>query len=641
MEIREEASSEVQVGRGRDVPAQHGGVRFRVLALILVCQAAMIYWIADSEMARGIYLICYSIMMPTALYLLFSRVLRRWLPFEEHELMLGYIVLTATIPIMGFGGLHFLTTGMGYLPFASETVPQWTRYLPGVQNLPVLHNMDAIRQLYRGGHAVPWNAWIVPIGFWSVYLLLLSAIWICFAGILRRIWIDQERLTFPIAKMPLEMMNPRENIFGKPLFWIGLGIPVVLQSLLALHNWYPAVPAMQLKAYNVKQFLFTSPPWNAIPSVPVSFYPMGIGLAYFVPSDVSLSCWLMAVVMRLVYVVAAVFGVEAAGTGAARFPYSEEQASGAWLALAGIVIWGARHHWRTVLKSVSESERRAVGRMITVAISCALICVGMMASVGIPVLAAAIVLLVYCAYMLSGARIRAEAGAIWTFAPLGWTPHRTMTSILGANGLSDQALAAGGHFNLVHWDIRGQSLPYLMEGMDIAERSGIRWRTVLVLVAVGSVTALAMGWWSTLSKLYDIGASTAKANPYAMGKVQRSFDEVNRVATQARGWDPPGVAAASFAVGLTVLLTWTRRAGVFGLHPIGYVMCNSLIMSAFILPFFLAWLAKTLVLRFGGHKAYAKSVVFFVGVILGDVVAQAGWALVGWIFDVPIYQFLS
>ena len=633
MDTREEANTEPV--------KQHKGVRLRVLALILLCQAGMIYWVADSEMARGVYLICYSIMMPTALYLLFTRALRRWLPFEDHELILVYIVLTATIPIIGFGGLRFLTTGMGYLPFFSETMPQLARYLPAVKNLPVLHNMEAIQQLYRGGHAVPWHAWIIPIGFWSAYLLLLSTIWICMAGIFRRIWIDQERLTFPIAKMPLEIMNPKQDIFRKPLFWIGFGIPVVLQSLLVFHNWFPAVPAMQLKAYDIKDLLFTSPPWNAIPNVPVSFYPMAVGLAYFVPSDVSLSCWLMSVLMRLSYVAAAMFGVEAAGTGASRFPYKEEQASGAWLALAGLVIWGARHHWKTVLAMVSDSERRAVRQMVVGVAACALMCVGMMAWAGIPALAAAVVLIVYLAYVLSGARVRAEAGAIWTFAPVVWSPQTTMTSIMGTDHLSDQALVAGGHFNLIHWDIRAQSLPYLMEGLDIAERSGISWRTVLKLVAIGTVTALIMGWWSTLSKVYEIGAATAKANPYHLVKAQIDFTEVDRVATQAKGWDPQGVAAAGFAVGLTVLLAWTSRAGIFGLHPIGYVLCNTLIMNAFILPFFMAWLAKTLVLRFGGHKAYRTSVMFFVGVILGDVVAQGGWALFGWIFKVPIYQFLT
>jgi hypothetical protein len=633
MEFRDEANTEPV--------KQHKGVRLRVWALILVCQAAMIYWTADSEIARGVYLICYSIMMPTALYLLLARVLRRWLPFRDHELILVYIVLTATIPIVGFGGLRFLITGMGYLPFFSETMPQFSRYLPALKSLPVLHSLDAIQQLYKGGHPVPWHAWIVPIAFWSTYLLLLSTIWICLAGILRRIWIDQERLTFPIAKMPLEIMNPKQDIFRKPLFWIGFAVPVILQSLLVLHDWFPAVPAMQLKQYDIKDLLFTSPPWNAIPNVPISFYPMAIGLAYFVPGDVSLSCWLMSVLMRLSYVVAAIFGVEAGGTGSARFPFKEEQACGAWLALAGLVIWGARHHWKTVLAAVSESEQRAVRQMVTAAAACALGCVAMMVWAGIPVLAAAIVFAVYLAYVLSGARIRAEAGAIWTFSPVGWSPTKTMTSMIGANGLSDKALVAGGHFNLIHWDIRAQSLPYLMEGMDIAERSGISWRTVLKLVAVGTVTALAMGWWSTLSKLYDVGAATAKANPYHLLKVQLTFTEADRVATQARGWDPQGVAAVAFAVGLTVLLAWTRRMGIFGLHPIGYVLCNSLIMGAFILPFFLAWLTKTLVLRFGGHKAYRTSVMFFVGVILGDVVAQGAWALIGWAFNVPIYQFLT
>lgn len=620
---------------------QHKGIRLRVWVAIVVLQAAMIYWTIDSEMARGIYLVCYSIMMPTALYLLFARALRRWLPFRDHELILIYIVLTATIPIVGFGGLRFVITGSGFLPFFSETMPQWSRYLPVLKYLPVLQNYDAIQQLYKGGYSVPWRAWSVFIAFWSTYLILLSVIWICAAGILRRIWIDQERLTFPIAQMPLEIMNPKHDIFRKPLFWLGFAVPVVLQSLLVFHNWFPAVPAMVLKGFDIKPIIFTSPPWDAIPNFPVTFFPMGIGLAYFVPSDVSLSCWLMAVLMRLSYAGAAMFGVEAAGTGAARFPYKEEQAGGAWLALAGLVIWGARHHWRTVVAMISDAEQRAVRLMGLLAAACALICIGMMVVTGIPMLAATIVLIVYLAYVLSGARVRAEAGAIWTFAPLGWTPTRTMTSLIGANRLGDRALVSSGHFNLIHWDIRAQSLPFLMEGMDIAEKSGIDWKSVLKLVAVGTVTALIIGWWSSLDKIYHLGAATAKANVYPLTKSTQTFMEVDRVATQAGSWDPQGVFAATLAAGFTLLLAWTRRAGIFGLHPIGYVLCNSLIMNSFIVPFFIAWATKTLVLRFGGHKAYRTSVMFFVGVILGDLVIQGFWALFGWIFNVPIYQFLT
>src|SRR5436309_868179 len=88
-------------------PWRIAGVRPRVAGLILATQAVLLWWVADSEIARSVYLICYSLMMPTVLFLLFARLLHRWLALERHELLLGYIVLTATIPIVGFGGLRF------------------------------------------------------------------------------------------------------------------------------------------------------------------------------------------------------------------------------------------------------------------------------------------------------------------------------------------------------------------------------------------------------------------------------------------------------------------------------------------------------------------------------------------------------
>ncbi|MGB9619683.1 MAG: DUF6784 domain-containing protein, partial [Armatimonadota bacterium] len=54
-----------------------------------------------------------------------------------------------------------------------------------------------------------------------------------------------------------------------------------------------------------------------------------------------------------------------------------------------------------------------------------------------------------------------------------------------------------------------------------------------------------------------------------------------------------------------------------------------------------AWLAKTCLLRFGGNRAYRGGVPLFVGVILGDILTQAVWTLIGRIFGLPIYQFLT
>ncbi len=623
-------------------PRESGRIRLRVLALTLAAQAALIAWVADSEIAQSVYLICYSLMMPTVVYLLIGRALMRRFRLARQELLFGYIVLTCTLPIMGFGGMRFLITGMGYLPYFSATQPQWNAYLPALSSLPVLHDPEAIRALYRGGTGVPWQAWLLPIGFWSLYLLLLSGIWIGLAAVLHRIWIHQERLTFPITVLPIQLTDPRDDLFHRPLFWTGVAVPVVLQSLLVLHDWYPSVPAFQLKAFDIKPLLFTSPPWNALPDLQVGFYPMAIGLAYFVPSSVSFSCIFFWLATRLSYLVGTLFGVESAGTGAARFPFREEQAAGAWIAFAALAVWGVRLRWSHLMQTSPPRDRRDLRRLGALAALCMTLCAAMMTAVGISPLMALGTITLYVAYVLCGARVRGEAGGIWTFAPLSWTPARVMGGLLGTYGLPPRAMVAGGLFDLVHVDIRAQTLPYLLEGLKIGETAGLRWRTILCWCGVGTITALIFAWWFSLSQFYSLGAATAKSNAFAMWKTHVGMNEMHRSASQRAPFDVSGMTALLFGGGFTVLLAWLRmRLPFFPLHPVGYVLCNTLSLAAFFVPFLLAWLTKVLVLRYGGHALYRRSLAFFVGLILGDIGIQAGWALIGRLFQVPIYQFLS
>lgn len=618
------------------------GIRPQLALLILLTQAVMVWWVADSEIARSIYLICYSLMMPTALYLLLVRLLRRWLRFDRRELLMGYIVLTCTLPIVGFGGLRFILPGMGFFPYFSQTQPQWNSYLPYLAHLPVLHDAEAIRALYRGQSGVPWQAWTVPILFWSLYLILLTGVWIGLAAILHRIWIRQERLTFPITVLPLQITDPQDDLLRRPLFWLGFAIPAVLQSLLALHDWYPAIPAIQLKVTYIKIPFFQSPPWNAFPDFPLGIYPMAVGLAYFMPSSISFSCWFFWLVTRLLYVAGSAFGLEVGGTAAARFPYKEEQAAGAWIAFALMVGWSARWHWQSLKRHLTPDELRTIRWLGLLALGCVLLCAGMMMLTGVPPLFALLIIGVYVAYVLSGARIRAEAGGQWTFAPATWTPHRVANAVLGTQNLPEEAIVAGGYFDLVHVDIRAQSLPYLMEGLKIADSIGLHWRKVLVWVAIGTVTALAVGWWSSLSNFYALGAATAKSNAYAMWKVQYGMQQMHALASTRVAWDRSGVLAVCIGGGFTLLLASLRmRLNAFPLHPVGYVMANTITMDSFFLTFLMAWAAKVLVQRFGGSKGYRRSLAFFIGVTLGDIVTQTGWALIGKLLDVPIYQFLS
>jgi hypothetical protein len=65
------------------------------------------------------------------------------------------------------------------------------------------------------------------------------------------------------------------------------------------------------------------------------------------------------------------------------------------------------------------------------------------------------------------------------------------------------------------------------------------------------------------------------------------------------------------------------------LHPLGYALATTQSMDYMWFPFFLAWLAKCLTLRYGGIKAYRSALPFFLGLILGDYVVPTLWGVFG------------
>ncbi len=629
------------VMRGADPAERRGPVRARVLVLTLLVQALFVWWVSDSEIVQSVYLICYSLMMPTTLYLLCGGAIRRLLRIERYEFLFSYVVLTCTLPIIGFGGLRFLIPAMGWLSHFATTQPHWAAYLPGLTSLPVLKDPEAIRMLYKGG-TVPWEAWTVPIAYWSLVLLLLNGVWIGIAALVHRVWISYERLTFPITTLPLEMTGPEASPFGKPAFVLGAAIPVVLQSMLVLHDWYPSVPAFTLKAQDVRPLIFTAPPLNSIPNLQIGFYPMAVGLAYFMPSSIALSCLAFWLLIRAVYPVGAALGIEAAGTGSARFPYPNEQAAGAWIAFAVLALVAAQRHWSSMTRSAPDAEVRAVKRLGWLA-ALSLTGVALLAgSIGIAPAVAVGSVIVYASYVLSGARVRADAGGVWTFAPVTWTPGRVLTELTGGAPVAPRPLVAGAMFDLIYIDIRAQSLPFLMEGLKIGDAAGIRRRDVLGWVAVLSVTALAFGWWFGLREFYSVGAATAKSNAYALLKVQIGMNEMHSMAGKVRTFDWSGTAAMVFGGAFTAALAALRTRFIgFPLHPVGYVLCNTFSMNSFFVPTLIAWMAKSLVLRYGGQALYRRSLAFFVGITIGDIGIQTAWTVVGRIFGVPIYQFLT
>ncbi len=124
-------------------------------------------------------------------------------------------------------------------------------------------------------------------------------------------------------------------------------------------------------------------------------------------------------------------------------------------------------------------------------------------------------------------------------------------------------------------------------------------------------------------------------------RVTRSMNELDRAFHQPRAVGPGRMAGGRVRGMRHAFARVEPPVWLFGLSPVGYVLCNTFTMSSFVVPFFIAWAAKVTILRFFGHAAYRRSIPFFVGIALGDMVTQALWTIVGAMFDAPVYQFLS
>jgi hypothetical protein len=104
-----------------------------------------------------------------------------------------------------------------------------------------------------------------------------------------------------------------------------------------------------------------------------------------------------------------------------------------------------------------------------------------------------------------------------------------------------------------------------------------------------------------------------------------AFDWMNNPARP----DYNGLAGMGAGVVVTLLLGFMRgNFWWWPLHPIGYLAANCWGMHWFSQPFFVGWLLKTLVTRYGGLGLYRRTVPLATGLILGDTLSEFLWVVI-------------
>ena len=594
---------------------------------------------------------------------LIARVAPRWV-FTQAELMYLYVMQTVSIGISGIGMMQFLVPTLGnalYAPYANQN--GWTGLFGRAIPRHLVPDPAVLPKLYQGNTSLTFPyllGWLEPIFWWSAFICVLLGSMLCLNVLLRRQWVDNEKLPFPIVYLPLEITRSDGeygSIWRNPLFWAGFGIPVVLETLCSLNYLYPSIPCLPLKPStlpNLSAGLYF-PPWNALGgSLTLAFYPLVIGLIYFLPTEVSFSAWFFYLFSHLEDVVATASGLRAPGASAAmaRIPYHGEQGFGAFVGFALFGFWSYRRYLNGILGKVfGEAPSRDIddsGEPIPYRWAFIGFLVGFAALTAFGWAGGMVwwlpisLLTLYFLCAVTFTRARAEAGLPWGNGP-GMTPHGFLTDVVGKTHYSLPSLVMLSYMQWFDLDYRCMAMPNQLEAMKIGDATTgpgrMNPRQLFVVILWATLIGTLSSWWAVLSIYYTHGAATGNVNSWRTSMGSQPFQTLSDWIKNPTRFDPDRLTGVGVGVAIVGALMAMRTNFLWWpFHPVGYVLAETGTMGWLWCPTFFGWMVKLLTLRYGGMGLYKRGIPFFIGLILGDYVTASVWSLIGLWLHIPTYR---
>lgn len=502
-----------------------------------------------------------------------------------------------------------------------------TDLLPNIRTWTILTDRQAARWFFEGlplGKSIPWGAWATPL-FWRLSLVASIGIFCyCTVAILRKQWVEHERLVFPLMALPLNTVESVENRRGgfwtvgylnRPIFWLGLGLGSITIFWNMISYFVPLFPTIPI-GYTPLQFGPQFPP------IPTMVYPLIIGSTYFIDLDISLSIIVFRLILTLEMGFLNRIGADIGEThSAGNTEFENWQDLGALFLIVPWNLWMARGHlsavWRKAFggdASVDDSRellpyRGAVLGWIGSAVFIVAWCV---ASGMSPFTAVVFFGLVFIIWM-GIARMSIEGGLISTRTIQAQFPiHR----ILGATNMTAPGIVAISMTKNWHHDLKTALLAPMANAARVLDTTREHRNQLVLAVAIAVVVVAGGSAYYAIASGYETGAYNYGAI-YA-DSVQGKFDTAVKYIR-----DPFGVKRfrawwSLLGFGTVAILAGLRFAFPgWPLHPIGFVTATTYPAKRVVLSILIGWLAKFAILRTGGIGLFRRATPFFLGMMVG------------------------
>ena len=564
----------------------------------------------------------------------------------QGELLCIYIMLVASVAIAGHDMIQNLF-GLIAHPFWFATPEnEWGelffRYIP---EWLTVSDRAILKGYYEGNSTIyameHIKAWLVPLSIWGVFIFVLIFVMFCINVIIRKRWTEDEKLAYPIIQLPLAMtrQGTAKSIFFNKLLWIGFAIAAVIDVINGFHYLYPSVPGIPVKSIDLQSF-FTEKPWNAIGWTPLRFYPLAIGIAFFLPLDLSFSCWFFYLFRKAENI----FGSLVGWGSLPSFPYFNEQAFGAWMGLCFVALWASRGHLKEVFykafgrKSALDDAREPIRyKTALLGILAGTIFLALFSiKAGMEVWVVPIFFFICFAIAIAITRVRAELGTPHEIYFI--RPHEVIAAVFGTRSVSPGSLTILSYFWWFTRCNRCHPMPTQLEALKMAESTRISGRKVLIAILLGTVFGFVIASWANLGILYRDGATVSVEGFHAFTG-WGAFDPLQRWLSNPTNIDTPGVSFMGVGlISVFFLMAMRMRFFWWPLHPAGYALSVSFAMDLVWFAFFISWLVKLIILRYGGIRFHRRAIPIFLGLILGDYTVGAIWSIIGAIIGIPTYK---
>ncbi len=561
-------------------------------------------------------------------------------PAEWHTI-LAMGVVGAAIP--GFGISGYL---IGYIAtpyyFATE-VNEWTTYLHPYMNpwlIPTDEN-KAVTWFFEGiprGAPIPWGAWVLPLLWWTTFIVAAFVVLACVAVVFRKQWVQNERLAFP-AMAPLINMaeNPGRGKFALPdftrnyLFWIGFGLAFGMIAWNCINYFLPGFPRFPIYRGSWYWIDRQHPPVFRFLGLFTIFF------SYFASLDVLFSIWFF----DLLFIFEGGWLHRRGFTAISPYYYRGVyywQTKGAFVVLTASVFWVARRHIRDVIRKAWRKSDPLDDRDEPLSYRTAVIAmlVGLaymllwLTRIGFDPLLAALLLPAVIFTYVGMAKILAETGMPYTNVPAG--PWGLVAPFLEGPTVNASTRVALRFASRITSHFKGLFLPALAHAGRVAE--GVRGdrRKLMLAVGMAFVTSYGVSVLLTIHMGYRDGAynfnswEIVRAGPKHFEGTATSVKNLLAKKPNPPVYREHPEQVVFFGLGglVTLLLIYLRHRFVWWpLHPVGMAISGSYLARRTGMTILLAWLVKLVMLKVGGPSFFRKSRPLFIGLLTGYVLGVA------------------